>query len=140
MLFAASDTDARANDIKLPRNYTAPHFNFLDLGKAMVLLTTLSAPHNSRAEANGITWPEESSFTSFGSAWPKECNGLVHISCWHQCNGITRPMPKAAWDASVYVNGMTWVKQSCCTSFQLSWPKKCSSVIGDAIGILWYQH
>ena len=77
--------------------------------------------------------------TSFWSSWHKKCSGTidgaVHITwCWHQCSGIT-------WHQchrhNVDVSGITWKKQSCCMSFQLSWCKECIGDINKAVGLMW---
>ena len=33
-------------------------------------------------------------------------------------------------------NGVAWVVKSCYTSFQLGWPKECSSVFDNAISVM----
>ena len=49
-------------------------------------------------------------------------------------------MPSASHDADVNANGIIWAKRSCCTSFQLSWPKECNHTIDNAISIMWQWH
>ena len=44
--------------------------------------------------------------------------------------------PLASYDANAETSDVTWPKQSCCTSFQASWPKKCNVAIDDAISIM----
>ena len=47
---------------------------------------------------------------------------------WHLASGDTG------------VNGIAWLKKSCCTSFWLSLPWKCIGSIHDAISIMWCWH
>ena len=44
-----------------------------------------------------------------------------------------------SYDTSASTNGITWLKRSCCTSFQLSWLKKFNGAIDDAISVTWCQ-
>ena len=44
----------------------------------------------------------------------------------------------ALCDTDTTINGITWPKKLCCISFSLSWLKKWSSDIDDAIVITWY--
>ena len=63
MLSAACN--ATVNDITLPKSRVAPHFDFLDLRSAMVLLVMLLASHDANASAYGVTRTKKSCCTSF---------------------------------------------------------------------------
>ena len=43
--------------------------------------------------------------------------------------------PLETHDAYASVDGIAWPKRSCCTLFQLSWPKELNGGIDDAIGV-----
>ena len=84
--------------------HAGPHFNHLALRNAMV---PLMMPWTScTADAKGITWPKSHAASQFDYLVLR--NGMVQSM-----------MPSVSYDASG--NGVTW---PCCTSFQLTWPKK----------------
>ena len=44
--------------------------------------------------------------------------------------------PFASHDTDVNTNGFTWPKRSCCTPFQLFYPKEYDGAIDDGVGIM----
>ena len=92
-------------------SHIAPHFNCLDLRNALIPLMTLLSSCDTNTGANGVTWQK-----------------LCH---WWYCFHCMTPM---------LVLMASWPKRSCCTSFWLSWPGKCSGSIDSAISIMWCWH
>ena len=108
-----------------PKIHVAPYFKPLYIRKAIMVLMTPLASHDTSTGTSSITWPKRSCCTSFLSSWPEKCNGAVDnalsITCWWcQCQ----------W------NHMT--KQVCCTSLQLSWSMGCNCAIDYVIHIMWH--
>ena len=46
-------------------------------------------------------------------------------------------MPKALHDAEIGTSGITCSRKYCCTSFHLSWPRKCNGTIDDTVVSMW---
>ena len=115
-----------------------------------------------------LSHDQKSHCTTFQPLWPKECNGAIDTAIsimWHQCqlhyitnevmlvchfdcvhlrNAMVQLMIlSASHDSSSSVNGITWPTMSCCTSFQLFWPKEykvplmTQSASHDANAITW---
>ena len=69
----------------------------------------------------------------------KSC--LPHFYCLVLINTIfPLTIQSASHDTNTSIKFITWPKMSCCTSFQLSWPKKCNSGVDDTTGITWYWY
>ena len=48
-------------------------------------------------------------------------------------------LPSVSCDAHTFTNGITWPKELCHMSFQLSSPDEQNGVIDDAVSIMWQQ-
>ena len=94
----------------------APHFKYLGLRNAMVPLTILLACYGADTTANGVNVQKVILYLilivfTYGIQWYL-FNTISIMWCQQKCQ--------------------------CCTTFWLSWLKKCSSAIGEAIDITWY--
>ena len=85
-------------------------------------ITTMPvASYDANVDVNGITWQKS------------------HVA-WYFCyfnvkNAVVSFMMLLAWhDTDNDANGIKYPTESCCTSFQLFWPKECS---GAVFGIRW---
>ena len=92
----------------------------------MVLLMMPSESCDTDASASGIIWPKVygstvDHFDLTNVVVPID-DAIRTMPCWYQHLCVTSP------------------KQSCCTSFQLSWPNKCNGSIDDTTGIMWFWH
>ena len=56
-----------------------------------------------------------------------------HLDLRNAVMPLTMPSTSLATNASM--EGITWPKRSCCTLFQLSWPKECNGAIDNAVTI-----
>ena len=58
---------------------------------------------------------------------------------WHHM--IATPMPVALCDMHMFMSLASCDKEkSCCTLFQLSWPKECSCNTDDVVGMMWHWY
>ena len=66
---------------------------------------------------------------------------MSHLFWLSQHKNAMMPLKilSASCDADVGNCGITWVRNSWCTLFQLSWPKHYNGTIDDAISINWRQ-
>ena len=100
--------------------HVAHYFKFLDLRDEVVSLVMSLASHDTNASAKSHATP--------------------HFNCLELRNAVVpSTMPLISCDADGSTNGMTWEKESCCTSFWSFWPKECNGAIEKTIGIRWHQ-
>ena len=142
------NTDASASGIKWPKSYVAPHFNCIGLRNVLVTfvmpipvlmlhliwISWISKCIGTIDDAFDITW------YSCMCEWHHMTKKLWCFSFDHLCltNGMMSLTTLLAWcDTNTSINGITWPKMLCCTSFWLSHPSKFSGTIDNAIDITW---
>ena len=127
--------------------HLSPHFNFLNqTNGVVVLMVPLSSPD---ADVSGITWPKSHVVSHFDdhdvtnamvsmttltivpmASHDQKCYVVPCFSHFDQMNKmVLLTLPLASHNADASANCIKWVKKSCCTSFQSSWPNKYNSGI-----------
>ena len=155
------DDDTIASGVTWPKSHVAPHLNCqpkecsgaIDNAVGITWHQCLCHWHHKTKEVM---------FHLILIVLTSEVNSAIGSAIWHQvilvpmtlydskshiaphfiCHALGNSMvpfmvPSVSCDADTGTNGITWQRKSCCTTIQLSWPKKCSSVIDDAVGIIW---
>ena len=103
--------------------HAAPHFDCLDLGNAMV---SLSSPYTNPCDI-GVTWPKSYVASDF------DCLDLTNMM-------VPLIILSASCNTGTNSNSVTWTKNVMFTLFPLSWFNKCNSAFDDAVGVSWYWH
>ena len=131
-------------------SYAAPHFDCLDLRKAMVPLMMPLASCDVDASAIGITWPKVHVAPHFSHL---DLRNAIVPWWYHQHHMMLTPVPMASHDhkshiaphfdfldlgntscdADTSTNSITWQIKSCWTSFWSSWPKECNDAINSDV-------
>ena len=100
--------------------YVTSQFDCLDLRNAMMSLMMLSTSHDAETGSYDVTWPKS--------------HVVPHVHQYNLRNVMVPLMTPSAW-CGASDNSITWSKNSCCTSFLLSWPKECSATNDDAVDV-----
>ena len=102
------------------------HLTLIILQNAMVPLKTQSWACYANASASSVSWPKGDVALGFNHIDLK--NAMVPLM-----------MPSVLCNAYASTIRIIWPKKWCSTSFQMSWPNKCSGAIYDTIGIMWMR-
>ena len=112
MLSVSCDTNTVTNGVTWQKSHVVPHLDCLDLRNAGVPLLMSLVLCNTDVGVSGVTWPKKSCCTSFQMF----CHGMQWHHWWH-----------CQW--------CHMTKESCFTSFQLSWHQECNGDIDDAVTV-----
>ena len=133
----------------------APHFNYLHIGNAVVLLTILLASGDTNTRFQWCQWPKSNVAPDFKCVdlrdamvsfliplAPCDANTSANVSPHFDYLDLTNASmkPLASHDANAIP--MAWPKKSHYFSFWSYLPKKCNDAIDDTVSIVWhwYQH